>query len=265
MAVKISVANQKGGIGKTTTTLEIATLLASMGKRVLATSFDQQMNFEKYLQIDPTDKQYKGRGLFNVLNAECSIEEALVKIRDNLDIIIATPELSKAPALFTSSEDIFLLQDVFETVDKKYDYIIVDNSPARDVLQTMSHVACDYEIIPTIYDKGSREGIVSIYQDILKLREGRRPCTDIKVLAIVMTMFDNRTIVQQTSLEEIQDIAEQMTEKPFVMPIRASVVVGECKEFALSINEYKSNSTSAKDYKEFVEKIISIVEGRNGK
>lgn len=247
----ISIANQKGGVGKTTTTIEIGYCLANQKKKVLLIDFDQQANLTKYLNIDST------YDITKIMDGEISVSKA-IQSADAVDVLAASGELSKADKKYTDANDIYLLEDICKLADEEvgYDYILIDNSPARNILLTMSYVASDYIIVPTECDEGAVDGIMAIEQDVSKLRDGRHPFSHAKIIAIILNKYE-KTTMHNVALETIEALAsERISGKPIVGKIRKSIRVSECKTMKLSLQRYEWGNNVASDYRKIVKKIV---------
>ena len=161
----LAIANQKGGVAKSTSCWEIGSCLSDLGYKVLVIDFDQQSNLTGYVNADKTKPS-----IYDVLKADKTIEEAIQETED-FDFISASEKLSKADKEFSAPEDIYLLKEVLSFVENQYDFTIIDNSPSRNSLLNMSYIAANYMIIPTECDTGSIDGIDAIYGDLKKYRK----------------------------------------------------------------------------------------------
>ena len=179
----IAVANQKGGVAKSTTCWEIGTCLKDMGYKVLVIDFDQQSNLTGYVNADRMKPS-----IYDCLKAEATMEEA-IQTTDDFDFISASEKLSKADKEFSAPEDIYLLKELLKFIEEDYDFAIVDNSPSRNSLLNMSYIAADFVIIPTECDTGSIDGIDAIYGDLSKYRKIN--WTNAQVAALILTKFEN--------------------------------------------------------------------------
>ena len=257
MAITISTVNQKGGAGKTTTAIEVANNLAIFEKKVLLIDIDTQVGLTHYVPIDDSKPT-----IYEVLHGTTSIDEAIQHL-DRIDVIIASEELSKADKEFVDYDDIFLLKDIIEMVEKRYDYIVVDTGPHRNIILNMVYVASDYIIVPSDKDKGSIEGIKKVYRDIDQVRSGKRPISNVKIAALLLTQYAGNQNNSQVKIETIESLGKQMKEEPIVATIRAYTGVDECKDYCEPILDYNKNSTAAIDYRNFTWDLIQKLEGND--
>lgn len=257
MAYTICIANQKGGVGKTTTSIEIAASLFNRGKRVLVIDFDQQRNLSKYVGADlglPS--------IFTVLTGDSPIADAIQHTESGFDVIISSDELSTADKEFNDpTEDIFLLADVIEMVKDDYDYVVIDNSPARNILNQMSYVAADGIIMPTEADEGGNDGLYAIYQDVEKFKNHRNKLSHAEYLGFILNKYE-KTNIFQIAYENLEAAKEKMNPDAFILTVRKASVSSEAKTMKQSIQKYKRSSTVATDYRAVADTIIEKVEGK---
>ena len=253
MSKVIGVINQKGGVGKTTATIELANSLAEKtGKKVLVIDLDQQRNLSTYAGADLTLPT-----IYDVFLAKCDIAEAVQKC-GRIDIITASKELSRADKEFDGHDDIFLLYDVIDIIRNDYDYIFIDNGPARSTLLTMAYVASDYVVIPSDADDGSINGVDEVYKDILKYRQGKRPITQAKIAMLLLNRCEN-TIIHQTTKEQLKEKSESFLDKPAVVSIRKAIAATECKSFRKPIMDYCPGSNVTSDYDKAASKLLEKI------
>ncbi|MBQ9302329.1 ParA family protein [Butyrivibrio sp.] len=252
MGKVIGVINQKGGVGKTTATIDLANAIAQRKRKVLVIDLDQQGNLSKYTSADshiPT--------IYEVLQAEKPIAEAVVTC-GRIDVIPSSKELSKADKEFVEHDDIFLLSDVIELIRDKYDFIFIDNGPARSTLLTMAYVAADYIIIPAEADDGSLDGVDEVYNDIIRYRQGKRPITKAIISMLLLNRYEN-TVMHQNTKEALEEKSENFEDHPCIATIRKGIVATECKSFRQPVIDYDPNGNVAQDYMIAAKKLIMQV------
>ncbi len=262
-AIKIAIANQKGGVGKTTSAIEISTILSDLGKKVLAIDLDQQCNLSTDLGADMSKPSIYD--LF--IDDEPDLENAIQKAGDGFDLICGSESLSKADTEFTDTPDMYLLGDLMEALEDGYDYIIVDNGPARDKLLNMSYLSADYFIMCIDTSEDSIKGVNAIVKDMMKYHKpGKKSLSSAKILGVIMSRY-RKTIIgnsimeimKETIRDEIDPVLKTEAE-PFVMTVREAAAADEAKVFRKSIQHYKRYSTPAIDYRFIVDEILERTE-----
>lgn len=293
----ISISTQKGGVGKTTTTTEMGNLLGKRGYNVLVIDCCQQMHLSKYAPstpfygIEDDDKDYNT--LMELLkeqerlsrksreNESCILPKELLdtvicpksvgnedKKNDRyFDMILSSIELSRSDKMFTESGDMFILDDVFASIEEyyDYDYILLDINPMRNILYIMTLVASDYVISPVSDDEGGIDGVLNTYDDIRRYREedkrGNR-YTDAVLLGILLC-GENKTT---SSWKNIKEVVNSLADKDNdiikddfvvgVIPQRQDLKRARTGGYALSsVVSDKNEIISA--YNKFIDDIIS--------
>lgn len=259
MAKIVSVVNQKGGVGKTTTSIEIASFLTMSDKKVLLVDFDQQCNATMYSKNTDNSCKYT---IWDVLNAKCSTKNTISKSK-YYDYIMGSAELSKAEKTFLDHDAIYYLGDVLESVASDYDYIIIDNSPSRNILLNMAYAASDAAILVTECDDGSISGLKQILGDINALKTGKHSVSHMKIAGIVLNKYEN-TIMHQTSLEALDMLKEKWgIEDAFVSTVRKTVKLSEVKSFKTTLQEGKNYfSSAAQDFRMVVHNLMDNLEDK---
>lgn len=255
MANVIAIATQKGGVGKTTTTIELATNLKLLGKRVLVVDLDQQGDTTRSVDADES-----AVSIYEILNVEKEIFDAIQHL-EYFDLICSSRKLTSVDRTFTDRDDIYLLDEALKDVQNDYDYILVDNNPDLGLLFTMSIVAADYVIIPTECDENSLNGIRETEAIINKLKSGRNKESHAEILGYVLTKREN-TIIHTMAFEELSNIASEKDSNPFVTWITKGVVVSESKLLHEPVSYTKKGCTQAREYYGTAQEIIRKVEGR---
>ncbi len=257
MAKIISVVNQKGGVGKTTTSIEIASFLTISDKRTLLIDFDQQCNATMYSQNIEDLPKYT---IWDVLNAKCSTKEAIAKSKF-YDYIRGSAELSKAEKTFLDHDAIYYLGDILESIQSDYDYIIIDNSPSRNILLNMAYAASDAAVLVSECDDGSISGLTQIMGDINALKTGKHSVSHMIIAGIVLNKYEN-TIMHQISLETLEMLKEKWgIPEAFVCTVRKTVKLSEVKSFKTTLQEGKNYfSNAAQDFRMVIHNVIAKLE-----
>lgn len=256
MAIVIALTNQKGGVGKTTTSSALASGLASFyDKKVLAIDLDPQgsLGFSLGLDIEECST------IYDVLTRKTSIREA-IQTTDYCDIITSNILLSGAELEFTSADRELLLKDALQPVLADYDYVIIDTPPALNILTLNAYAAADHLIIPMAPEVLSLLGVTQLRETINSVRQTVNKGLDI--LGIVLTRFNGRTLLAREVKEMAESVAGQMGTKVFDRQIRASVAVAEAPAHGTSVYDHAPKSNSSQDYRAFVEEVLTRTSNR---
>lgn len=254
MSTVISFVNQKGGVGKTTATIELANNLAFYEKRVLVIDLDPQTNLSMYVDAD-----FSKPTIYSALHGQCPVKDA-IQTTGRFDTIAGSEALSKADREFIGVDDVYIISDLVELIQSDYDYILIDTSPSRNILINMAYVASDYVIIPTIPDDGALVGVGKVYKDIKQLRDGKRQMSHAKVLSMILNDFHGGWNNDNKKLENIKSFQEQMEETPEVFTVRTFTGTKECKSLKMSIMDYDKNSSAAIDFRNMAYELIEKME-----
>ena len=259
MAQTIVLTNQKGGVGKTTTSAALAAGLAKKEKRVLAIDLDPQGNLGFSFGLDIEN----GNTLFEALKGDVPIYDAIQR-KSGIDFIRSNILLSGVAEVVKSEKRELLLKNLLAPVERFYDYIIIDTPPAFNVLTLNGYSAADYLIIPMSAEILSLVGLTQLRETYETIRKTVNP--DLKVMGILMTSFDGRRGLSWEVKEMADGVAAQLGTKVFDTVIRSSVAVAEAPAHGENIIEYAPHSNAARDYKAFVEEVLRMTEGdrRNG-
>ena len=249
----ISIANQKGGVGKTTTTINLGASLAAKGKRVLIIDLDPQGNASTGLGIDPKARRKTTYDLLlnETLLTETSIETAV----PNLLITPATTDLSSADLeMVTATRRVFLLGDVIKsanTDDLELDFILIDCPPSLNLLTLNAMVASDSVLVPLQAEFFALEGLSQLLLSIREIRETANP--RLRMEGIVLTMYDKRNnLCHQVET----DARENLKGLVFKTMIPRNVRLSEAPSFGLPVTNYDPTSRGAMAYKALAQEML---------
>ncbi len=253
MAVKIVLTNQKGGVGKTTTTAALVAGLSAKGNRVLTVDLDPQGNLGFSLGVNIE----VGYSIYEVLTEVVHISEAIKSTEKYGDLLNSNILLSQSEIMFQGENRQLILKNMLSEVEDKYDYIIIDTPPSLNILTINGYTAADYLIIPMAAEILSLVGLVQLKETVESVQSSLNP--NLKVLGILLTRFNTRTNLSQDVLEMSQAVASQIGTTVFKAKIRNGVAVAEAPAHGISLIDYAPRSNPAKDYKEFVEEVIDLI------
>mgnify|MGYP003213374426 FL=1 len=251
MAITISIALQKGGVGKTTTALALASTLGFKKKKVLLIDMDGQRDSTYASGIDTPEKS-----ITDVLGETCTVPEATIKCK-YYDLLGADEFLPNVE--LSNDVESTLLKTVLKPYKNLYDYIIIDTPPALGNLSYMSLVASDYVVIPTEPRPFALKGLGTLNNTIQSIKESLNP--DLRVLGILLIKYHNRTILNRDIKDMIEDTAHAMNTSVFNATIREGVAVPEAETVRVPLIDYAKSSKPNIDYKAFTTELLKKVEG----
>jgi chromosome partitioning protein len=247
----IAFANQKGGVGKTTTTVTLGSYIAEMGKKVLLIDFDPQGNLSSSLAI-----RNKDVGVYEVITKTASIEEAIVSTQeDNLFILSSNTNLAGAPIeLIEEKEREYFLKKEVDKVKDQYDYIFIDCPPSLDLLTLNGLVAADYVFVPLQCEYFALEGLTLLIKTINSVKKTLN--SSLEIGGIILTMYDSRTNLANDVAKEA---VKYFKEKVFRTIIPRNIHMGEAPSHGLTIKHYKPGSSGAKAYEKLSQEVVARV------
>jgi chromosome partitioning protein len=247
----IAFANQKGGVAKTTTTLNLGVALAERGKRVLAIDLDPQSNLTMSQGIDPDDLE---RSMFDVLVHKIPIEEIIVQ--REIDLAVASIDLAGAELAMSSMIGRErALQKALLPLRSTYEYVLVDTPPSLGLLTINALTAADSVIVPVQCEYLSLRGLIQLENTLSMIRENLNP--DVRIRGILPTMFDGRTLHSREAVEILQ---ENFGSLVFDTRIRKTIRYAEAPVKGTSVLKYDSNGNPARAYRHLARDVH-----RNGK
>lgn len=246
----IVVANQKGGVGKTTTAINLSACLAETGRKVLAIDMDPQGNMTSGLGVD---KDATEKTAYELLLGEVKLEECLQKsVVDNLDLLASNINLAAAEIeLIGEEEKEFILQRGLEAVRDQYDYIIIDCPPSLNVLTINAMCAADTVLVPIQCEYYALEGLSQLIHTINLVQERLNP--NLEIEGVVFTMYDART---NLSLQVVENVKSNLHQTIYKTIIPRNVRLAEAPSHGMPITLYDSKSAGAESYRLLAEEVI---------
>lgn len=241
--------NQKGGVGKTTSAINIGAFLAEAGKSVLLVDFDSQANLSSGVGVEKTKP-----GVYELISGEAPIDQAIRSTAvPNLFVIPASIDLSGAAVeLIEQEERDFFLRKSLESVRHLYDYILIDCPPSLGVLTLNGMVAADGVLIPMQCEYFAMEGLSLLMQTIKRIQKNLNPALDIA--GIFFTMYDQRTKLAQ---EVVRQVSVYFKDRVFKTIIPRNVRLSEAPSHGMPISLYDPSSSGGKAYKSLAEEVIT--------
>lgn len=246
----IAVANQKGGVGKTTTTINLSACLAEKGKNVLTIDIDPQGNTSSGLGVKKNELSFT---VYDLIIGNCSIEECLVKnIYENLSLLPSNVNLAGAEIeLIGVEEREFILKKEIEKVRDKYDFIIIDCPPSLNTLTVNAMTTADTVLVPIQCEYYALEGLSQLIHTINLVRQRLNPHLEIE--GVVFTMYDART---NLSLQVVENVKQNLEQNIYKTIIPRNVRLAEAPSHGLPINIYDPKSAGAEGYRDLADEVI---------
>ena len=244
----LSLVNQKGGVGKTTTAVSLTAALTQLGKKVLLCDFDPQANATSGLGVDKNDAEYS---VYDVVINGVAAEKAVIQTLYG-DLLASGADLAGAGIeLVSMDRREFRLKDALEPLKSRYDYILIDCPPSLELLTLNALCAADQVLIPVQCEYYALEGLSDLLSTLRAVKRAYRG--DIDIFGLVLTMYDGRT---NLSLQVAQEVRRHFPGKVFASVIPRNVRLSEAPSHGLPITVYDRLSRGAEAYLALAEEVV---------
>lgn len=247
----IAVANQKGGVGKTTTAINLSACLAEKGQKVLAIDMDPQGNMSSGLGLD---KDSIDRTVYDIIIGESNVEEVLQKeVLENVDILPANIDLSAAEIELIGIDDKeYIIRNAIGAIKDQYDFIIIDCPPSLSMLTINAMTTADSVLVPIQCEYYALEGLSQLIHTVELVKD--RLNEKLEIEGVVFTMYDART---NLSLQVVENVKDNLQQNIYKTIIPRNIRLAEAPSYGMPINKYDPKSAGYDSYMRLADEVMN--------
>lgn len=255
MSRVIAIANQKGGVGKTTTSINLSACLAEKGKKVLVVDIDPQGNTTSGFGVDKNNLE---NTIYELFLGECNINDCMIKdVIENLSLLPANVNLSGAEIdLLSVEKREYILKKYIDEVKEEFDFVIIDCPPSLNILTVNAMTTADTILVTIQCEYYALEGLSQLIHTINLAKSRLNPSLEME--GVVFTMYDART---NLSLEVVENVKRNLSQSVYKTIIPRNIRLAEAPSHGLPINLYDSKSAGAESYRLLAQEVICNDEG----
>lgn len=251
MGRTIAIANQKGGVGKTTTSINLAASLAELGKKVLVIDTDPQGNTTSGLGVDKNELE---NTIYELILGECSIHECILKnVIPNVSVLPSNVNFAAAEIeLIGVDNKEYILKKEIDWIKEQYDFILIDCPPSLNLLTVNAMTTADTVLVPIQCEYYALEGLSQLIHTVNLVKERLNP--DLAMEGVVFTMYDSRT---NLSSQVVENVKQHFKQTVFDTVIPRNIRLAEAPSYGMPISSYDSKSAGAEAYRSLAKEVIN--------